>query len=401
MRAKSKYGETLPKLLERSPFSRIHEGLSVPLATKLGFGACFLSLAPALLGLSACKPSAKAEALEPVPTVTTVVVAAHDVGLTYAYGGRATAYRQVEVRARVGGILERRNYVEGTRVRAGDVLFQIDRAPYEAAVARAAAQVQQQVAQKEKAERDVRRANTLLTTQAGTVQSRDDALSAVALTTAQLAAAQADLRTQVLNLSYTTVTAPLSGVTSLEAVPEGSLVGTASDNSLLTRITQTDPIYVTFSFSSDDLMQVRELAGLNARLSATVDVGGAALTGVVDFTDSSIDQATGTVRGRALFANVDARLAPGQFVRVLLGGVTLRGATTLPKLAVSQDATGTFAYVVENRRARRAEVALGPSVGDEWVVAGLRPGDVVINDGIVHVREGGEVRVVQEVKPGA
>jgi len=373
----------------------------VPPAITLRSGACFLSLTPALLGLGACKPSAKAQALEPVPIVTTILVAAHDVGLTYAYGGRATAYRQVEVRARVGGILEKRNYVEGTRVRAGDVLFQIDRAPYEAAVARAAAQVQQQVAQKEKAERDVRRANTLLTTQAGTVQSRDDALSAVAILTAQLAAAQADLRTQALNLSYTTVTAPLSGVTSLEAVPEGSLVGTASDNSLLTRITQTDPIYVAFSFSSDDLMQVRELAGPGARLSATVDAGGAALAGVVDFTDSSIDQATGTVRGRALFANADARLAPGQFVRVLLGGVTLRGAVTLPKLAVSQDATGTFAYVVENRRARRVEVALGSSVGDDWVVTGLRPGDVVIRDGIVHVREGGEVRVVQEARPGA
>ena len=401
MRARPEYGKTLPKPLERSPLSRRHEGLPVPLATKLGFGACLLSLAPALLGLSACKPSAKAQALEPVPAVTTVLVAAHDVGLTYAYGGRATAYRQVEVRARVGGILEKRNYVEGTRVRAGDVLFRIDPAPYEAAVARAAAQVQQQVAQKEKAERDVRRADTLLTTQAGTVQSRDDALSAVAILTAQLAAAQADLRTQVLNLSYTTVTAPLGGVTSLEAVPEGSLVGTASDNSLLTRITQTDPIYVAFSFGSDDLTQVRELAGPDARLSATVDAGGVVLTGVVDFTDSSIDQATGTVRGRALFANPDARLAPGQFVRVLLGGVTLRGATTLPKLAVSQDATGPFAYVVENRRARRVDIALGPSVGEDWVVTGLRPGDAVIRDGIARVHEGGEVRVVQDAPPGA
>lgn len=348
-----------------------------------------------LLALSACKPNAKAEAPAPIPTVTTVAATPHDVSLAYSYGGRVTAFRQVEVRARIGGILEKRNYVEGSRVNVGDVLFKLDRAPTEAAVARAAAQVQQQVAQKEKAERDVRRANTLLTTQAGTVQARDDAISAVALTAAQLAAAQADLRTQVLNLSYTTVTAPLGGVTSLEALPEGSLVGTASDNSLLTRITQTDPIYVAFSFSSEDLTQIRALAGREPRLSAQVTSDGAMMAGAVDFTDSSIDQATGTVRGRALFANPETRLAPGQFVRVVLGGVAMRGALTVPKAAVGQDAAGTFVYVVENRRARRADVALGPGAGDDWVVTGLHPGDAVIRDGLVHVHEGGEVHVAQ------
>ena len=348
-----------------------------------------------LLGVAGCKPAADAPAAQSPAEVTTAAIAPHDVSLTYTYGGRVTAFRQVEVRARVGGILEKRNYVEGARVRAGEVLFQIDRLPYEAAVARAAAQVQQQVAQRDKAERDLKRATTLLSAAAGTVQARDDALSALALANAQLAAAQADLRTQALNLSYTTVNAPLSGVTSLEALPEGGLVGTASDNSLLTRITQTDPIYVGFSFAGDDLQQIRGLAGRDARLTAQVDADGQTLAGAVDFTDSSVDQATGTVRGRALFANPDTRLAPGQFVRVTLGGVTLPGALTVPKAAVGQDAAGAFVYVADGGRARRADVTLGPGVGESWVVTGLRPGDAVITDGLVHVHEGGEVRVAQ------
>lgn len=348
-----------------------------------------------LLAMAGCKPAAKTAVVPPPPEVATIVVQPRDVDLTYAYGGRVTAYRQVEVRARVGGILQQRNFIEGARVRAGDLLFQIDPAPYQAAVARAAAQVQQQVAQKEKAERDVRRANTLLSTQAGTVQAHDDAVSAVDLASAQLAAAQADLRTQALSLSYTAVTAPIGGATSLQAVPEGSLVGTATDNSLLTRITQTDPIYVTFSFDGDDLAQVRALAGREARLTARVARDGGAMDGHVDFTDSSIDQATGTVRGRALFANGDDRLSPGEFVRITLGGVVLHDALTVPRVAVGQDEAGAFVYVVERGRSRRADIKLGPESGEDWVVAGLQRGDAVVTDGLVHVREGGEVRVLQ------
>ncbi len=348
-----------------------------------------------LLGVAGCKPAAKTAAAPPPPEVVTVAVQPHDVGLTYVYGGRVTAFRQVEVRARVGGILQRRNFAEGARVHEGDVLFQIDPAPYQAAVARAAAQVQQQAAQKDKAERDVRRTSTLLATQAGTVQARDDAVSAVALADAQLAAAQADLRTAALSLSYTTVTAPAGGATSLEAVPEGSLVGTATDNSLLTRITQTDPIYVAFSFDSDDLAQVRSLAGRDAGLTARVVAEGRTLDGRVDFTDSSIDGATGTVRGRALFANADDRLSPGAFVRVTLGGVMLRDALTVPKAAVEQDEAGAFVYLVEHGRSRRADVRLGPDSGGDWVVDGLRPGDAVVLDGLAHVHEGGAVRVRQ------
>ncbi len=185
-----------------------------------------LLLVLALLVNNGCKPEATTVE-EPRPLEVTVTpVVPHDVSLIYIYGGRVTAFRQVEVRARVGGILQQRRYHEGTQVKMGDVLFQIDRAPYEAAVERASARVRQQQAQRDKAQRDLKRTSALLASQTGTMLARDDALSALAVADAGLEAVQADLRSQTLNLGYTTVTAPLSGATSLEAVPEGSVVGT-------------------------------------------------------------------------------------------------------------------------------------------------------------------------------
>jgi membrane fusion protein, multidrug efflux system len=350
-----------------------------------------------LLVNNGCKPEATTVE-EPQPLeVTVTAVVPHDVSLIYTYGGRVTAFRQVEVRARVGGILQQRRYHEGTQVKVGDVLFQIDRAPYEAAVERAAAQVRQQQAHRDKAQRDLKRASTLLASQAGTMLARDDALSALALADAGLEAAQADLRTQMLNLGYTSVTAPLSGVTSLEAVPEGSVVGTGSDNSLLTRITQTDPIFVTFSFDPDDLAEIRRLReAANPRFVASVVVNGKTREGIVDFTDSNIDQATGTVHGRALFDNGDDGLVPGQFVKVALSGLILHEAPTVPKIAVGQDATGTFVYLVDHGRARRVDIALKQDAGNDWVASGVRSGDLIVTEGLVHVRDGSRIRVAQQ-----
>jgi membrane fusion protein (multidrug efflux system) len=356
-----------------------------------------LLLVLALLVNNGCKPEATTVE-EPRPLEVTVTpVVPHDVSLIYIYGGRVTAFRQVEVRARVGGILQQRRYHEGTQVKMGDVLFQIDRAPYEAAVERASARVRQQQARRDKAQRDLKRTSALLASQAGTMLARDDALSALAVADAGLEAVQADLRSQTLNLGYTTVTAPLSGATSLEAVPEGSVVGTESGNSLLTRITQTDPIFVTFSFDPDDLAEIRRLRGAaNPRFVASVVVNGKTREGIVDFTDSIIDQATGTVHGRALFDNGDDGLVPGQFVQVTLSGLTLHEAPTVPKIAVGQDVTGTFVYLADHGRARRVDIGLKQNAGNDWVVSGVRSGDLIVTEGLVHVREGSRIWVAQQ-----
>ncbi len=362
-----------------------------------------------LLALAACDPPRPAAKPMVPPQVSAVTVQPHAVALTWEYAGRVTAFRRTEIRARVGGLLLQRRYTEGARVAAGEVLVRLDPAPYEAAVAHAAALVQQAEAQRDKAIRDQRRAEALLTTQAGSLVSRDDAASAAALADATLAAARATLRTEALTLSWTTVAAPLAGITSLEALPEGSLVAA---NTLLTTITQTDPIYVGFAFTDEDLATLRALRrdggdGLD-RLPATVlgeDGTPYPRPGAVDFTDSSVDQATGTVRGRALFPNPDDRLLPGAFVRVRIGGITLPDALSVPQQAVQQDAAGSYAWVVgADGRARRHGLTLGPEVVDapvpggttvaSWVVrSGLAAGERVVTEGVLRVEDGRAVEV--------
>ena len=376
-----------------------------PLAESRG-GAFGLAL---LLALAACDPPKPAAKPATAPQVSTVTVQPHAVALAWEYAGRVVAFRRTEVRARVGGLLLQRRYTEGARVAAGDVLVRLDPAPYEAVVAHAAALVQQAEAQRDKAARDQRRAEALLTTQAGSLVARDDAASAAALAEANAAAARATLRTEALTLSWTTVAAPLAGVTSLEALPEGSLVAA---NTLLTTITQTDPVYVGFAFTDEDLATLRALrrdggTGLD-RLPATVleeDGTPYPRSGAVDFTDSSVDQATGTVHGRALFPNPDDQLLPGGFVRIRIGGITLPGALTVPQQAVQQDAAGSYAWVVgADGHAGRRGLTLGPAVVDapvpggtaeaSWVVqAGLAGGDRVVTAGALKVEDGHAVEV--------
>ncbi len=367
-----------------------------------------------LLTLCACDPPRPAAKPVVVPQVSVVTVQPHAVALTWEYAGRVVAFRRTEVRARVGGLLLRRLYTEGARVAAGDVLVRLDPAPSEAAVAHAAALVQQADAQRDKAARDERRAEALLTTQAGSLVARDDAVSAAALAEANAAAARATLRTEALTLSWTTVAAPLGGVTSLEALPEGSLV---SAGTLLTTITQTDPVYVGFAFTDEDLTTLRALrrdatlhdsaAGLDRLPATVVEDDGTAYPrpGAVDFTDSSVDQATGTVHGRALFPNPDDRLLPGAFVRVRIGGIALPGALSVPQQAVQQDAAGSYAWVVgADGHAARRGLVLGPAVVDapapggaavpSWVVqAGLAAGDRVVTEGALKVEDGHAVEV--------
>ena len=199
------------------------------------------------------------------------------------------------------------------------------------------------------------------------------------------------------------MTAPLGGVTSLEALPEGSLVAA---NTLLTEITQTDPVYASFAFTDEDLETLRTLLrdghaeGDPKHLSAriTLSDGPYPQAGTVDYTDSSVDERTGTVRGRALFANPDGRLLPGQFVRVRIGGITLRDALTVPQAAVMQDATGPYAWVVAaDGRAQRRALVLGQAVGGSWVVErGLAPGDPVVTAGALKVLDGRPVRVTPD-----
>jgi membrane fusion protein (multidrug efflux system) len=339
----------------------------------------------------------------PPPPVTVIEVKTQTVPLSYQYAARITAFRRVDVRARVGGILLKRNFIEGAEVKAGDVLFMLDPATYQADVAKSKALLQQAEAQLSQTQREEKRTGSLFDQKVGSEKARDDAISARELAEALVASARAALQTAQLNLDYTSVTAPVDGITSLEQVSEGSLIGTSGDTGLLTSITQLDPVYVNFSFSDIEAAEVRRLVDLKKakgeapKLGVKISFGDGTTynqDGVVDFTSSTIDVSTGTLQARAVVANPDRRLLPGQFVRATVTGVSLDNAIVIPEVALMQSPQGQFVYTVDkDGKAHVNPLTLGQKVGDQWLVlSGLGAGDKLITEGIMKVRPGSPVQ---------
>jgi membrane fusion protein (multidrug efflux system) len=339
----------------------------------------------------------------PPPQVTVTRIEPKAVPVTYEYAARISAHREVQVRARVGGILLKRNFNEGSTVKAGQVLFEIDAAPFEAELARAKAQLQQAQAQYNQAVRDAERALQLFAKGAGSEKVRDDAISAKELGAAAVAAAEAQLRTAQLNLDYTKVKAPISGITSLEQVPEGSLIGTSGDSGLLTSITELDPVYVNFSFADREGSEIRRLLDAQSskgapakNLKVKITFGDGQVydqEGTIDFTASSIDTETGTLQARAIVKNPDRRLVPGQFVRATVTGLTLSDAIVVPEAAVMQGPQGQFVYAVnDSGQAEVRPVQLGRQIEGGWIASsGLRSGDKIVTEGVIKVRPGAPV----------
>ncbi len=368
--------------------------------------ACSLAAVALLaLGLGGCNDKVAKAPTPPPPSVTVASIEARPVPLHFDYAGRVAAFREVEVRARVSGILIEKTFVEGSAVKAGDVLFRIDPAPFEAELARAKAQLMEAQAQVSRTERDATRATTLFQRQYGSEKARDDAVAAFELAKASLAGAEAQVRTAEINLGYTTITAPISGITSLRMLAEGSLVGTGNADSLLTRISQLDPIYVHFSFSDTESSEIRRLIDSgegrgpeDGKLQVRISFGDGKKydqVGYVDFTDSSIDLQTGTVRARAVLPNPDSRLRPGQFVRVSVEGVTRNNTLVVPQAAVMQGPQGQFVYAIDKEnKASIRPVTIGREVADGWIVEkGLNSGDRIVTEGVIKVRPGSPVTV--------
>ncbi|WP_082766062.1 efflux RND transporter periplasmic adaptor subunit [Paramesorhizobium deserti] len=339
----------------------------------------------------------------PPPQVTALEIKPHEVGLTYDYAARVSAFREVQVRARVGGILLRRNFTEGAEVKAGDLLFEIDPAPYEAELARANAQLAQAEAQYRQSIRDAERAEQLVQQKVQSAATRDNALATRDLNAAAVAAAKAQVRTAELNLGYTSVTAPISGITSREQVPEGSLIGTDASSSLLTSITQLDPVYINFSFTDSEAAEIRRLLDAQKakgedpnKLKVRITFGDGQVydhEGVIDFTSSSLDAETGTLGARAVVDNPDRRLIPGQFVRATIVGVTIDNAIVVPEAALMQGPKGQFVYVIDaDGNAQVRPLTVSREVDGGWLVAsGLNAGDRIVTEGVIKVRPGSPV----------
>ena len=311
--------------------------------------------------------------------------------------GQVQGSKEVEVRARVSGILLKRLYNEGDFVRAGSSLFQIDPVPYQIALAQANAQIAQERARQEQTGREAIRLKALAEERAISQKEFDDAISAQKMSNATLQAAEANLHQAELNLSYTLVTAPVSGIAGRIARSEGSLVTAGQDSSLLTTMNQVDPIWIRFSLSESDLAKLpgKRLDHIKSAEVRLILPDGSAypLKGRLNFAATQIDPRLATQELRAEFGNPRVQLLPGQFVRVRVWAGERDNVFLVPQTAVIQTEKTFLVFTLdkENKAAARP-VEVGDWVGSDWMIlSGLKPGDRVILDNLLKLRSGATV----------
>jgi len=316
---------------------------------------------------------------------------------TEAYPGRVEGLREVQIRPRVSGILLERVYQEGSNVDAGDVLFRIDPQPYKVALMRAQAEQARAEASLREAKRNWERTKRLFESNAISERERDNALSTFELAQAELDVAKAAVEDAKLQLGYTSVESIVPGVTSLEAVPQGSLVDSST---LLATVTQLDPVQVRFSLSESDpafavLQKQRAESDEDLKAQLRLD-DGTTLEGRVDFAASTDDAETGTVQYRALFDNPNGRILPGMFVRVSFKDLRLNDAVMVPETAVITSGQGPIVYTVgPESKVQPRPVQLGPVFGDKQaIIGGLKEGDQVVTGAIIRLRPGAPIKPV-------
>lgn len=344
--------------------------------------------------LAACGKGGEAADSPQMPAmpVTVIEAKAERVPITIESVGQIEGSKDVEVRARVSGILTRQSYQEGDHVKAGATLFSIDRAPFEIALAQARAALAQDQADLEQAEREAARLQPLVDEKAISRKEYDDATTTLQAAQAAVAASAASVRDAELNLSYTDVAAPISGVTGRAQHSLGTLVTAGGDSSLLTTMSIIDPIWVRFSFSAEEALKLRKLGGKTAVQLILADGSVYDAAGRLNFTASTVDTLTGMVQMRAEFPNPARLLLPGEFVRVRVA-IGEREAYLVPQAALAQTEQGKLLFTVspENTVAPRPVETDGWSNHDWVVTKGLAPGDKVIVDNLMKLRPGAAV----------
>lgn len=372
------------------------------------FGRKILVISAIFVALNACKKNTETPQQQKPQDVSVIELKTQDIPLTFEYSARAQGSKETEVRARVGGILLKRNYTEGAKVNEGDILFEIDPAPYKVALDQAKAQLSQAKAQYANAQTQWKRTNELFKEGFASAKTRDEAKANLDSLKASVELGQSAVDAVQLNLDYTTVKAPISGITSLEAQSEGSLISTSGDASLLTKIVQIDPVYVIFSLSENELMSFRTMTEqgliktpenkkeIVAKLKFS-DGSVYAEGGEINFINPMVDEQTGTIKLRAVFKNPENKVLPGQFLRLVLDGLTRINAISLPKESVMQEAGNSYVYRVNNEGiVEEVVVQTGLSTPDgKWIIdSGLNPNDKIVANGLLKLRSGMKVNPV-------
>lgn len=359
--------------------------------------------------LSACDSKAPEEQQPPAPNVSVETVRVQPLAISTELSGRVQAPRVAEVRARVAGVVLKREYREGSDVKQGDVLFRIDPAPFKADYDSARATLAKAEATLYQAHLQDKRYAELIEINAVSRQDRDNARAAAMQGEADVAAAKAAVERARLNLGYATVTAPISGRVGRALVTEGALVG-QNESTPLAIIQQLDPIHADLTQSTREINALRralragelQQVGQNqARVTLIQDDGTPyPLPGKLLFSDISVDQSTGQITLRSEFPNPDLDLLPGSFIRVRLEQAVQPKGISIPQQAVLRDSAGQPRVLLVDGEQRIAErpVVLGNAQDNRWIVSeGLTPGDRVVTEGLQHVKPGDTVQVT----PGA
>lgn len=353
--------------------------------------------------LSGCDNSGNQQAHAPVPQVTVHVAHNAPLSIITELPGRTSAFRVAEVRPQVSGIILKRNFVEGSDVEAGQSLYQIDPATYQAAYDSAKGDESKAEAAAAIAHLTVKRYVPLLGTQYISQQDYDQAVATARQADADVKAAKAAVESARINLAYTKVTSPITGRIGKSSVTEGALVTNGQADAMAT-VQQLDPIYVDVTQSSSDFMRLKQQSlqqGNDAKSVQLVMENGQpyALKGSLQFSDVTVDESTGSITLRAIFPNPQHVLLPGMFVRARIDEGVNPNAMLVPQQGVTRTPRGdaTVLLVNDRNQVETRNVVAAQAVGDQWLItSGLKAGDKVIVSGLQKVHPGVTVKAEED-----
>jgi membrane fusion protein (multidrug efflux system) len=367
------------------------------------------AISAALVLVAGCGKDNKPEAAKPPVEVTVITTAARDVAVAPVYVAQTQSSQAVNIQARVSGFLDKRVYREGSVVKKGQVLFQMDQKPFQAQVDAQNAALQRNQAALQVAKANLDRTKPLTQQNALSQKDLDDAQGQYEQAAAAVEQGKAQLQEAQLNLSYTTITTPVTGVSSYAAVADGTYLN--PQNSQLTTVSVLTPMWINFSVSENEIQRVRDQVGRGllklpdgSQFIVEIEMVDGSIfpfKGRITFADPSYNSATGTFQLRATVDNPDGVLRPNQYVRTRLIGATLPNAIVVPQRAVQQSAKGHFVWVVnKDSKAELRPVDVGDWNRDDWVISnGLKPGENVVVDGGVRLAAGADVKATPYTPP--